>query len=98
MVDASWSIFVGIIVFIIGLIFAASYYVKYRKIYLVSLIASISTYVFSIFYVWDVYELNKNWVLLILFISTVLMLLLGKYFSKIELSSKVHTSLKEKEV
>jgi membrane protein implicated in regulation of membrane protease activity len=94
---ADWSIAVGILVFIIAIIFAAYYFLKYRRIFTVVFIASIATYVFAVFYTWDVFELNKNMILAILAISAVVMIFLGKYFSKYELKpAKMHTSLKEK--
>jgi len=98
MAEAQWSIAIGILIFIVALVFAAIYYYKYKKLSLVIFIASISTYIFSVFYTWDViFELNKNGILIMLLISTILMVFLGKYFSKFEIKpSKVHTSLKEK--
>lgn len=94
---ADWSIAVGILTFIIALIFAAIYYLQYKKIFLVVLIASIATYAFSVFYIWDVFELNRNLVMLLLGISTIVMFFIGKYFSTLELKRIKHTSLKEKE-
>lgn len=94
---ADWSIAVGILIFVVAIIIAAIYYLKYKKVFLVVFIASIATYAFAVFYTMDVFELNKNWIMLLLVISTVLMLFLGKYFSKFELKkAKLHTSLKEK--
>jgi len=95
--SASWSIAMGILTFVIALIFAAVYYVKYKKVFLIVLIASVATYVFSVFYTWDVFELNKNSIMLLLVISTIIMFFLGKYFTNLELKpQKKHTSLKEK--
>ena len=97
MVNATWSIAVGVLVFIIAIILATIYYFKYKKLFLIVFITSISTYVFAVFYTWDVFELNKNWVLAVLIVSTMLMIFIGNYMSKFELSPvKVHTSLKEK--
>ncbi len=81
--SADWSIAAGILTFIIAIIFATIYYLRYKKIFLIVLIASIATYMFSVFYIWDVFDLNKNWIMLILIISTVLMILLGKYFQNL---------------
>ena len=97
MASADWSIAVGIMTFIVAIVFAAIYYFRYRKIFLIVLIASIATYVFAVFYTWDVFELSKNMVLVLLLVSTILMIVLGKYFSKLVLKpAKVHTSLKER--
>ena len=98
MASADWSIAIGILVFIVAIIFAAIYFFKYKKVYLVVFISSIATYIFAVFYTWDVFELNKNWILGMLVISTLVMWFLGSYFSKFKLSkSGYHTSLKEKE-
>ncbi len=96
MAQADWSIAVGIITFIISIIFAAIYYLRYKKIFLIVLIASIATYVFGVFYTWDVFEPGKNIILVMLLVSTIIMVFLGKYFAKFELKpSKPHTSFKE---
>lgn len=94
---ADWSIVVGVLKYIIAIVFAEVYYFTYKKIYLITFIASVATYIFAVFYTWDVFDPNKNWILAILAISTVIMYFLGKYFSKIELKpAKKHTNLKEK--
>ena len=94
---ADWSIVLGVLVFIVAIIFAIYYYLKFKKLFLVVFVAAVATYIFSIFYIWDVFELNKNLVLLLLIISVGIMFYLGRYFSKIKLKpSKSHTSLKEK--
>lgn len=94
---ADWSIAVGVLTFIVAIIIAAVYYWRFKKVFLIAFTSSIATYIFAVFYTWDVFELSKNWVLLLLLISTGLMVLLGKYFSKINLKpDKVHTSLKER--
>ncbi len=97
MAGADWSIAVGILVYIVAIVIATIYYIRYKKLSIVSFVASVSTYIFAVFYTWDVFELNKNWILGILVISTIIMMFLGKYFSKVELKKvKLHTSLKEK--
>lgn len=95
---ADWSIFTGVIVYMVAIIAAAIYYYRFEKVYLIFHIAAISTYIFAVFYTWDVFDLNKNLVLLMLLVSTILMVFLGKYFGSFELKpTKPHTSLKEKE-
>ncbi|MCA9497388.1 MAG: hypothetical protein KC589_10695 [Nanoarchaeota archaeon] len=97
MAGAEWSIPLGILVFIVALLFAVYYYMKYKKVFLIVFVASIATYVFAAFYTWDVFELNKNWIMGMLSISTLLMFGLAKYFSNLVLNPvKPHTSLKEK--
>ncbi|MDA3855631.1 MAG: hypothetical protein PF569_05195 [Candidatus Woesearchaeota archaeon] len=98
MVGATWSIGLGILVFIIAIVFATYYYLRYKKFFLVLFVASVSIYIFAVFYTWDVYDSNKNIIMIMLVISTIIMLFLGKYFSKFKLkANKLHTSLKEKE-
>lgn len=95
---ADWSIGVGVLVYIIAIVFAAIFYFRYKKVYLIAFTASIATYIFAVFYTWDVFDLEKNFVLGLLIISTVLMIIVGKYFSKIKIKiDKPHTSLKERE-
>lgn len=94
--NADWSIAVGVLVYLIAIIIAVIYYLRYKKFSIVVFVASISTYVFAVFYTWDVFDLNKNWVLMILLISSIIMMILGKYFSSFKFKpAKVHTSLKE---
>jgi hypothetical protein len=98
MANADWSIAVGIFTFIIALVFAVIYFIRYRKISLILFVASIATYIFAVFYTWDVFEPNQNTILAMLAVSAVIMLLLAKYFSKFKIKpSKAHTSLKEKD-
>ena len=94
----NWSIVLGVIIFSIALLVAIIYYLRYKKWFLVIYTASISTYIFSVFYVWDIFDLKGISVMSLLLISMIIMIFLGKYFSKIKLKKdKVHTSLKEKE-
>ena len=89
MASADWSIALGILVFVVALVFAAYFYFKYKKVFLVVYVASIATYIFAVFYTWDVFELSKNLVLVLLVVSTILMLIVGKYFSKIEIKKEM---------
>lgn len=90
---ADWSIAVGILTYIIALVFATIFYIKQKKISTILLIASIATYIFAIFYTWDIYEPEKNIVITMLAISAIIMLLIGKYFKQISLNKK--TKLKK---
>lgn len=94
--SADWSLFLGVLTYMVALVFAGYYYFKYKKIFLLFFITSIATYIFAVFYTWDVFELDKNWILAMLVVSTFVMFFLGKYFSTIELlPADMHTSLKE---
>ena len=57
--SADWSIAVGVLVFIVAIIFAAYYFLRYRKIFTVVFIASVATYIFAVFYTWDVFDLSE---------------------------------------
>ncbi|MCA9486555.1 hypothetical protein H6501_00270 [Candidatus Woesearchaeota archaeon] len=97
--SAEWSIALGILVYIIAFIVAAYFYFKYKRLSLIVFTASVATYIFAVFYTWDIYDLGnaKHWIMLLLLISTGLMFFLGKYFSKFDLEpDKPHTSLVEK--
>lgn len=97
MAQADWSIAVGVFVFIIALVAAIIFYLRYKKISLIVFVASIATYVFSVFYTWDVFDPHRNIILIMLAFSAVLMMALAKYFKNFKLKpAKVHTSLKEK--
>jgi len=85
MSGGDWSIVLGVIIFIIGIVFATMYYLRYKKIFMIVYVASVSTYIFSVFYLWDVFELSKNWVMFMLMISTVIMFFLGRYFGSFNL-------------
>lgn len=98
MAGADWSIALGILTYIVALILAIIFYIRYKKVYLVVIIASIATYIFAVFYTWDIFELNKNWILAMLVLSTLIMMGLGKYFSSFKIEEdKPKTSLKEKD-
>jgi len=86
MAEGTWSIALGFLIFFIAIIFAVVLFVVYRKISLVFFISAIATYIFSVFYAWDVFEFTREFVLLILIFSTILMVLLGKYFSNWEIN------------
>jgi hypothetical protein len=83
MADATWSIAVGILVFIIALVISIILYVKFKQWSVVVYVASLATYTFAFFYTWDVFQLSKNVVLILLIISTIIMMGIGKYFSTV---------------
>ncbi len=94
---ADWSILLGFLIYLVAIIFEIIYYLRYKKWFLVVYAASVSTYVFSVFYAWDVFELEGFAVLALLGVSILVMIYLGKHFSNIKLvKDKVHTTLKEK--
>jgi len=101
MAGAEWSIAVGILVYILAIIFGAIYYFRYKKVFLLFFIASIATYIFAVMYTWDVFlNLNsdRNWVLLILLVSTILMFFIGNYFKNLKLKpANQHSGLKQKD-
>ena len=97
MSGAEWSIPLGFLIYLAAIIIAIIYYLRFKKWSLVMYIASIATYAFSLFYAWDVFELSKNWVLMLLVFSAILMFAVAHYFKGISLDrAKPHTSLKER--
>ena len=79
---ADWYPFVGYSVFWIGLIIAIILYAMKRKWNPLMYLISIALYIFTTAFVIDVFDLSKNFILLILAVSAVLMILLGLYLSK----------------
>ncbi|MFW5705140.1 MAG: hypothetical protein ACOCXG_04840 [Nanoarchaeota archaeon] len=96
MAQADWSIAVGVLVYFIAIIIAIILFLRYKKWSLVVYTASLATYTFAIFYTWDVFELEKNAVLIMLVVSTVLMMLVGRYFSKVKIAPAQTHSLQGK--
>lgn len=68
-------------VFFLGLVVAIILFVTKRKFYPVMYLVSIATYIFTVGFVIDVFDLSKNWVLLLLALSAILFILAGFYFS-----------------
>lgn len=77
----------GIGIFWIGLVVAIILFANYKKIYPVIFLASICLYIFTVGFMIDVFELNKNLILLTLAFSALVFMGLGFYFSR-TLSSK----------
>lgn len=95
--EADWSIALGVVIFLIGIVAAIIYYLRYKKWFIILYVAALAVFIFSIFYTWDVLELKGFGVMLLLALSAGVMIFLGKHFSKVTLEEdKVHTSLKEK--
>lgn len=80
---ATWSIGVGIFIYFIATIVAIVWFVLYRKLSIILYTASITTLIFSIFYMIDVFDFNRHLVLLTLVLSTIIFFILGKYFKNI---------------
>ena len=69
-------------IFFIGLIGALLLFTTKKKFYPVMYLVSIATYIFTIGFVIDAFDLTRNWVLLLLAISAIIFICLGVYFSK----------------
>ena len=80
---ATWSIGVGFLVYFIAVIVSIIWFVLYRKLSIVMYTISITTLIFSIFYMIDVFDFNRHLVLLTLVLSTIIFYVLGKYFKNI---------------
>jgi hypothetical protein len=94
---ADWSLAWGVLISVIAIVASVLYYLRYKKWFLISYIASISMFIFSVFYTWDILELKGISVIGILLASTIGMIFLGKHFSELSIEEdKPHTSLPEK--
>ncbi len=82
MAGADWSLVVGILEFIVALIISVVIYAVKRKFYLIMYLISAAVYIFTICFAIDVFDLSKNWILLLLALSSVLMMLIGWYIAK----------------
>jgi|SRR3989344_5529597 len=80
MVYSSWLGPFGWGIFILGLIAAVILFAVKRKFYAVMYLVSIATYVFTIGFVIDAFDIGKNGVLLLLAFSAVVFIVLGIYF------------------
>lgn len=78
----TWSITLGWFFFWIGLITSIILYATKKKFYPIMYLVSLSLYFFTLFYVMDVFDLSKNWIILLLGISAVVMISIGFYLSK----------------
>lgn len=78
---AEWSLALGILLIVVGIILSIIFLALYRKYYIISFICGIGLYIFSVAYAWDLYDLSKNKVMILLLLSTVVLGLLGKYIS-----------------
>ena len=77
-----WYPFLGYGVFWIALVASIILYAIKRKWHPLMYLISISLYIFTFGFVIDVFDLSKNWILLLLALSSVLMIGLGMYLSK----------------
>lgn len=82
MASADWSIAVGVFEFFLALIAAIIIYAIKRQFYLIMYLISAAVYIFMICFAIDVFTLSKNWILLLLALSSVLMMLIGWYIAK----------------
>ena len=78
-----WYPFLGWSVFSISLVIAIIIFAIKRKFYPIVYLSSISLYIFTAGFYIDVYNLNKNGILAVLFVSACLFVFLGWHFSKI---------------
>lgn len=80
---AEWSIAVGFLIYFIAVIVCIIWFVLYRKLSVIIYTISITTLIFSIFYMIDIFNFNRHLVLLTLSLSTIIFYILGKYFKNI---------------
>ena len=77
---SAWLSPFGLGIFITGLIAAVIIFAIKRKFYPVMYLISIATYIFTVGFVIDAFDLGKNGVLLSLAFSAMVFILLGVYF------------------
>ncbi|HLC31676.1 MAG TPA: hypothetical protein VJK51_03335 [Candidatus Nanoarchaeia archaeon] len=68
-------------VFFIGLVVAIVLYAVRKRFYPVMYLISVSTYIFTVGFVIDAFDMEQNGILLMLALSAVIFILLGMYFS-----------------
>lgn len=68
-------------IFFLGLVFAIILFSIKRKFYPVMHLVSIATYIFTVGFIIDAFDIGKNGVLLLLAFSAVIFIVLGFYFS-----------------
>ncbi len=82
MVYSLWLAPFGWGIFFIGLVVAIILYAVKQKFYPVMYLISIATYIFTIGFIIDAFDLGKNAVLLLLALSAIIFIAIGFYFSK----------------
>ncbi|MGM5483915.1 MAG: hypothetical protein ACQER9_03300 [Nanobdellota archaeon] len=78
----AWYPTLGYIIFSIALLAMIIIYLNTRKWYPIAYIISITTYIFTLGFIIDVYQLSKNWIILLLLFTALLMVIIGKYISR----------------
>jgi hypothetical protein len=78
----SWAQIVEHSILWIGLVSVITTYVVKRKWYPLMYLISIALYIFTAVFIIDKFDVSKNWILLILVFSTVVMIWLGYYLSR----------------
>ena len=68
-------------IFFIGLVVAVIIFATKKKFYPVMYLVSVATYIFTIGFIIDAFDIGKNGVLMLLAISAVVFIALGYYFS-----------------
>ncbi len=82
MVYSIWLAPFGWGIFFTGLVVAIILFAIKRKFYPVIYLVSIATYIFTIGFVIDAFDLSKNWTLFLLALSAIIFIILGVYFAK----------------
>jgi hypothetical protein len=73
---------IGWVLIIIAVIAGLTMYLTLRKFYPIAYMVSLFTYIFTLVYVIDVYDLSKNLIILFLGLSAIFMLAAGFYISR----------------
>lgn len=82
MVYSEWLGVFGWGIFFMGLVTAIILFAVKRKFYPVMYLVSIATYIFTIGFVIDAFDLSRDITLILLAFSTIIFIVLGIYFAK----------------
>lgn len=82
MVYSAWLAPLGWGIFFVGLILAIILFSTNKKFYPVMYVVSIATYIFTVGFVIDAFDLGKNWILLLLALSSIIFVVIGMNFAK----------------
>jgi len=80
--EITWAIPIGILLFLEATFLILYLFEKYKKVSYVLYTLGLNLYVFSIFYTWNTYENNKNLILIMLVLSSLILFVLGKLIFK----------------
>ncbi len=73
---------IGWLLIVVAVIGGSVIYGTKKKFYLVVYLISLFSYIYTLVFIIDVYELSKNWTLFLLALTAAIFMLIGFYISK----------------